>query len=158
MKLQYLTIASLATFLTIGCANEVTSKQPVTQTQPATIVSSPTVQVATTSTGGGNFQAGEHPTKGMVRVVSENGKKLLEFDQAFKTDNGPDLFVILHRSEAPPISGIKEKDYASIAKLQKTSGTQRYTIPDGVNIANFKSVAIWCRKFNATFGYAPLKM
>jgi hypothetical protein len=27
---------------------------------------------------------------------------------------------------------------------------------NGVNIAKFKSVVIWCKKFNATFGFAPL--
>lgn len=53
----------------------------------------------------------------MVSVVTENGKKYIELDEAFKTDNGPDLFVILHRSKKPPISGIKEEDYVSIGRL-----------------------------------------
>jgi hypothetical protein len=88
--------------------------------------------------------------------VTENGKRYLELDEAFKTDNGPDLFVILYRSEKPPIYGIKEKNYVSISRLQKVSGTQRYGIPAGVNLADFGSVAIWCRQFNATFGFAPL--
>lgn len=37
-----------------------------------------------------------------------------------------------------------------------TSGAQRYALADNVNLADFRSVAVWCRKFNATFGYAPL--
>lgn len=67
-----------------------------------------------------------------------------------------DVFVILHRSDAPPTYGIKKQDYASIARLQKTSGNQRYAIPNNVPSADFKSVAVWCRKFNATFCYAAL--
>ncbi len=118
---------------------------------------SPTTSSTPTSTlPYGSFKAGEHPTKGMVKLVSENNKRFLMFDEAFKTDDGPDLYVILYRNQEVPISGIKESDYVSVARLQKTSGTQRYALPDNVNLDNYNSVAIWCRKFNATFGYAPL--
>lgn len=40
--------------------------------------------------------------------------------------------MILYRSDAPPKYGIKKQDYASIARLQKTSGNQRYAIPNNV--------------------------
>lgn len=56
------------------------------------------------------------------------------------------------------VCGIKEKDYVSIACSQKTRGTQGYAIPQNVKLADFKSVAIWCCAFNATFGYAKLSL
>ncbi|MGH1395636.1 MAG: DM13 domain-containing protein [Trichormus sp.] len=146
MKWKHLVILAMVTSVTLGCTREVSSNQVDNQTATTT---SQTAQP-------GNFQAGEHPTQGKVSVVTEQGKQYLEFDQNFKTDNGPDLFVILHTSNAPPVSGIKEKDYVSIAPLQKISGNQRYALPANVKLENYKSVAIWCRKFNATFGYAPL--
>ncbi|MEA5513006.1 DM13 domain-containing protein [Nodularia sp. UHCC 0506] len=149
MKFKHLVILSIATMITAGCATEVTSNETDTQTPIATTLASPVAE-------SGNFQAAEHPTQGKVSVVKEAGKSYLEFDQNFQTDNGPDLFVILHRSATPPVSGIQEKDYVSIAALQNISGTQRYAVPDNVNLADFKSVAIWCRQFNATFGYASL--
>ncbi|YAF94427.1 MAG: DM13 domain-containing protein [Nodularia sp. CChRGM 3473] len=149
MKFQQLVILAIIAIITIGCTTEVTSNQPNTPTPVATTVASPVAK-------SGNFQAAEHPTQGKVNVITEQGKRYLEFDQNFKTDQGPDLFVILHRSDAPPVSGIKEKDYVNIAPLQKVTGTQRYALPDNVNLADFKSVAIWCRQFNATFGYAVL--
>lgn len=151
MKLKYLLVAVITAMVTLGCATEVTSNQLETQTPSATNIANP-VAVAEA----GSFQDGEHPTQGKVSVITENGKRYLEFAQDFKTDNGPDLFVILHRSEKPPIYRVQEKDYVSIAALEKTSGTQRYALPDNLNLAEFKSVAIWCRKFNATFGYAVL--
>lgn len=151
MKFQYLTILGIATVLTIGCTKEVKSGPTVNKSPIATIVSSP-VAVAKS----GNFKAGEHPTQGTVSVVTEEGKRYLEFDQRFKTNQGPDVFVILYRSDTPPIYGIKKNDYVSIARLQKISGSQRYALPDNVKLADFRSVAVWCRKFNATFGYAPL--
>jgi hypothetical protein len=104
----------------------------------------------------GKFVKAEHPTQGTVMLVSEAGKSYLTFDQTFKTDAGPDLQVILYRTSQPPIGGIQKKDYVQVAKLQKVSGAQRYELPATVKPGNFSSVAIWCRKFNATFGYASL--
>jgi Electron transfer DM13 len=105
----------------------------------------------------GTFVAAEHPTQGTVQIVRENGKRYLDFDAAFKSDAGPDLHVILHRAASLPKGGLQEQDYAIVSRLQKVSGKQRYAIPQNVNLANYRSVAIWCRQFNATFGYAPLQ-
>ena len=149
MKFKHLAVLSIIAGITIGCANENTLNQTNTQTTPQ-------ATQTTAGAGVGAFKAGEQPTQGNVKVVTEKGKRYLEFDPNFKTNKGPDLYVILYRSDAPPQSGIKEKDYLTIAPLQKTSGTQRYALPEKVKLGEFKSVAIWCRKFNATFGYAPL--
>lgn len=149
MQWKHLVILAIVTTVTIGCTREESSNQVDTQTSTTTTATSPSAKA-------GNFQPGGHPTKGKVTVVTEQGKQYLEFDQNFKTDNGPDLFVILHTSDAPPVSGIKEKDYVTLAPLQKISGNQRYALPANVKLENYKSVAIWCRKFNATFGYASL--
>lgn len=152
MKFKHLAILAIATVFTISLTKQASSNQPVTQTPIASLFAA-----SMSESESGKFQAGEHPTQGTVNIITEQGKRYLEFDQNFKTDAGPDLFVILHRSDAPPVAGIKEKDYVSIARLKKTNGTQRYALPDNLKLAEFKSVAIWCRQFNATFGYAALK-
>lgn len=103
----------------------------------------------------GNFEKSEHPTSGIAQIVMQNGKKYLKFDSSFQSDSGPDLFVILHRQDSP--KSYDKADYVSLGRLKKLSGQQMYAIPNGVNIAKFKSVVIWCKKFNATFGFAPLK-
>lgn len=149
MKFQHLVIIGMVAIFSVGCAKEIASNQTEPQTQT-------TSTTANTGSESGSFKAGEHPTKGKVSVITEQGKRYLKFDENFKTDKGPDLFVILHRSDAPPISGIKEQDYVSVARLEKISGTQRYALPDNLKLTEFKSVAIWCKKFNATFGYAPI--
>ena len=70
--------------------------------------------------------------------------------------------MILHRSpnilniSKPPDYAIAENDYAVIAPLRSFNGKQRYEIPKNVQPDSYKSVAIWCRMFNATFGFAPL--
>ncbi|MGC1245300.1 MAG: DM13 domain-containing protein [Spirulinaceae cyanobacterium] len=110
----------------------------------------------------GMFVNGEHPTAGNAVIVEENGDRYLEFDQSFQTDSGPDLFVVLHRSAdvigsgQAPAFGIKEGEYVTLAPLETTTGKQRYAIPENINLEDYNSVAIWCRRFNATFGAASL--
>ena len=119
-------------------------------------------QASTSTLKSGDFVSGNHPTSGGVRIFSENGKKYLEFEDNFKTDAGPDLFVILHVSDdvigstAAPTHSIEEGDYVNLASLQEVSGTQRYEIPDTVELDKYGSVAVWCRQFNVTFGAAQL--
>ena len=112
----------------------------------------------------GTFVAGEHPTTGTASVVNKNGKSFLELDRSFKTSNmGPDLVVILHRSDnviastKPPAYPLRQGEYVILAPLKKFSGTQSYAIPNNINLTDYKSAAIWCRKFNATFGAATFK-
>lgn len=124
---------------------------PLTSSAPVT---SPPASPETSRSGA--FVNGEHETLGKARIITENGSRFIEFDQAFKTDSGPDLFVILTRQNQPPITGIREQDYVSLGMLQSTSGSQRYAIPADLNLSEFASVTIWCRQFNANFGYAQL--
>lgn len=103
---------------------------------------------------GAPFVGSAHSTSGSAQIVSIEGQQYLEFDSAFSTDNGPDLFVLLH-SEAVP-SRYNPEDYVSLGRLQQVAGTQRYAIPAGVDVSAFQSAVIWCRAFDVTFGYATL--
>ena len=108
------------------------------------------------ATENNNFvSVGRKSTNGQIKIINENGKKYLEFDQSFATDNGPDLKVVLHRNSFVS-SSIDESDYIEIAPLESFRGQQRYLIPEDVDLANYATVAIWCRRFNVTFGYARL--
>lgn len=102
----------------------------------------------------GNFVAAEHATQGNARIISVKGKRYVEFDKAFKSEQGPDLHVILYSAETVPKGGLDKQNYVTLGRLKNIQGTQRYAIPKNVNLANFHSIAIWCRAFNATFGYA----
>lgn len=168
MQRQHLALLFLVSLLTLGCDQGVSSNQPsedsVKRTTQSSIVetsSNSSTQSATIRSG--TFVSGEHSTQGTVQILTQNGKQSLELDQAFKTSEmGPDLVVILHRSDnvigstKPPAYPLKEGDYAIIAPLKKFSGAQSYSIPQNIKLDNYKSVAIWCRKFNATFGAAKI--
>jgi hypothetical protein len=103
----------------------------------------------------GSFVQVEHPTMGGASVVMQDGKQYLMFDQKFKSDEGPDLYVLLHREAKPKRYGAA--DYVSLGRLQQVNGAQMYEIPVGVKVDEFQSAVIWCKEFNATFGFAMLK-
>jgi hypothetical protein len=97
----------------------------------------------------------DHPTEGTARIVNENGKRYLEFDSAFTTAQGPDVKIVFHQNQSIPVN-LKEGEYITLTSLQSFEGSQRYLLPDDLDISQYKSVGIWCRQFNVTFGYASL--
>jgi hypothetical protein len=173
MNIRHLLILSLSSLVIISCTQEVSNKQ--SNASPLAVSSSvPTSSVQTKSSAqsqnstiikSGKFISGEHTTQGIARITNKDGKSFIELDQSFKTsESGPDLVVILHRSDniinltKPPSYPLKKGDYIIVAPLQKYSGTQTYPIPENINLGDYKSAAIWCRKFNATFGAATLSL
>jgi Electron transfer DM13 len=165
MKFKFL--GSIALLLLLAsCTPTPSTNNSTSNTAPPTSSTSTSATVNPTepkSSGrSGSFVAGEHSTEGRVSIIKENGKNYIELDQSFKTDKGPDLFVVLHRSKdiikagKPPSYPIKEGDYISISALQNVSGNQRYEIPSNVTLSDYNSVAIWCKQFNVTFGAAAL--
>ncbi len=97
----------------------------------------------------------DHQTTGKVRVIRLNGKRYLDFDSDFTTAQGPDVQIILHRNKTVPLN-VSQENYITLAKLKSFNGSQRYEIPDNIDLDDLKSVGIWCRKFNVTFAYASL--
>lgn len=105
----------------------------------------------------GAFVAAEKPTTGTAYVVIAGRRRYLVLDAAFQTsDQGPDLHVVLDPTEQPPAQYKDMSQIVDLGKLKKYSGTQRYAIPSNVDLSKIKSVGIWCRMANATFGYAQL--
>ena len=151
-KLAGFGIASMVLFGSVG--QLAISAQPA-QAQRA----AQGVRVAAKSTSliaSGNFVNQEKATSGKAKIVNVNGKRYLEFDKAFRTGNGPAVEVILHKNSNIPLN-IKEGNYITLGRIKSFNGKQRYAIPNNVNLANYKSVGIWCEEFNATFGFASLR-
>ncbi len=170
MQVKYWFVFSLVPLLLVGYTSRTIAQQTTGSMSFRLAMQLRQAEIAQTMTStkpvivrSGNFASGEHPTQGTVRIVMQNGQSFLELDRNFKTSNlGPDLVVILHRSSnvlgstKPPAYPLKAGDYMLLASLRKFSGAQRYPIPPTINLANYQSVAVWCRKFNATFGAARL--
>ena len=48
-------------------------------------------------------------------------------------------------------------DRVELGPLKGTEGDQNYSIPAGTDLSKYKTVAIYCERFNVTFGAAPLQ-
>jgi hypothetical protein len=108
----------------------------------------------------GTFHGQVHETNGKVAVYDgTNSEKTLRITE-FKTSNGPDVHVILIAADdAKDNENFLDKkvDRVELGKLKGNVGDQNYTIPAGTDLTKFKTVVIYCERFNATFGAAPLE-
>ena len=121
---------------------------------PAPGVEPPTFPLTLTS---GEFIDLAHPGTGTALVIElEDGSRILRFED-LDIDNGPDLRVILSTSElVDDDSAYDDGDFLDLGVLKGNIGNQNYEIPDDVDINEYATVAIWCRRFNVTFNAAPL--
>jgi hypothetical protein len=107
----------------------------------------------------GTFHGKVHNTSGRATIYQDKDGKLVLRLTSFKTSNGPDVHVIL-------IAGKDAEDDANFLKsgtervelgvLKGNEGDQNYEIPAGTDLAKFQTVSIYCERFNANFGAAPL--
>jgi Electron transfer DM13 len=154
--IKYLTTGAIVTIamITVACTRNEAAPQPTEAMPSPSVISSPASPTAQSvpALKSGQFITAEHTTQGAARIVTENGKRFLVLDSAFMTDEGPDLLVLLHQEQTPQTYA---QNYISLGELKNAKGEQRYAIPDDADLDTFRSVVIWCRQFNATFGYAP---
>jgi hypothetical protein len=108
----------------------------------------------------GEFISHEHATSGLARMImNPDGSHVLEL-VGLDTSNGPDLRVWL--SDQPTRSGVDgwrvfdDGKWLELGRLRGNRGDQAYAIPAGTNLDQFKSVAIWCKRFAVSFGAAGL--
>jgi hypothetical protein len=115
-------------------------------------------QVKTLETGA--FHGKVHQTSGRATIYQESDGKLVLRLTNFKTSNGPDVHVILIAAkDAEDDANFLKNDTARVelGKIKGNEGDQNYTIPTGTDLTKFQTVSIYCERFNANFGAAPLE-
>ncbi len=137
-----------------------TTAVPVPSTTPATVapatVAPTTLAPTTTVPVSAMFVSLDHGTSGrLVLLEAEGGQRFVRFEE-LDTSNGPDLKVYLSTN---PVDGPEQgfdDDYLDLGRLQGNVGNQNYELPSGTDLTRFRSVVIWCDRFNSAFGAAPL--
>lgn len=107
----------------------------------------------------GTFHGAAHNTSGRATIYSVGGKETLRLTH-FKTSNGPDVHVVLiAANDAQDNENFLDKsvERVDLGKLKGNQGDQDYALPAGTNLSKFKAVSIYCERFNANFGTAPLE-
>lgn len=85
-----------------------------------------------------------------------DGRRVLRFEQ-FNVTNGPDLYVYLSAHPAPRDSAqLHEGAAFEVGRLKGNIGDQNYELPDNLDLSQFESVVIYCRRFSVVFSTAEL--
>jgi hypothetical protein len=108
----------------------------------------------------GTFHGKVHQTSGRATIYQDADGKLVLRLTNFKTSNGPDVHVILIAAkDADDDANFLKSDTARVelGKLKGNEGDQNYAIPKGTDLSKFQTVSIYCERFNANFGAAPLQ-
>lgn len=108
----------------------------------------------------GTFHGKVHKTSGRATICQEADGKLLLRLTDFKTSNGPDVHVILIAAkdvedDANFLKNSTER--VELGTLKGNEGDQNYEIPSDTDLSRFQTVSIYCERFNANFGAAPLE-
>lgn len=94
--------------------------------------------------------ASDHITTGAVEVIAnDDGSHTIVLGDDFSLDGAPD----------PRVGLGKDGHYdgnTDSGKLLNLTGAQSFTVPAGVDIADFNEVYIWCEKFSVPLGFAVL--
>jgi hypothetical protein len=117
----------------------------------------PTASAANNQLAAGQFHSGAHETKGMATVLQlADGKKTLRLTN-FATSNGPDVHVYLvAATDAKDNDSVTKAGFVDLGSLKGNIGDQNYELPANADLAKYRAVTIWCKRFSVNFGTAPL--
>ena len=105
----------------------------------------------------GRFHSNAHETVGTAAVLDLGGGRRVVRLTGFRTSNGPDVRVILvAASDVTDNATATRAGYIELGALKGTQGEQNYEVPGSLDLAKYRTVTIWCERFDVNFGSAPL--
>jgi hypothetical protein len=121
----------------------------------ATMAAAPAAEP--TALARGTFHSNAHETNGTATVLDVgNGRRVLRLT-SFATSNGPDVRVYLvAAADVTDDATVKRAGFVELGPMKGNVGDQNYEIPAGVDLAKYRTVTIWCKRFSVNFGSAPL--
>src|SRR5580693_7592944 len=98
----------------------------------------------------GQFYSILHPTAGTATIYRMgDGSRVLRFT-GFSTSNGPDVHVYMVASDdAKDIATVQQAGFVDLGVIKGNVGDQ--------NLAKYRAVSIWCKRFSVNFGAAALR-
>ena len=140
----------------VAAAQAEPAVRPAVQSAPE----QPAAQPARLTEYTGEFISHEHSTSGTVKILRlADGSRVLRLEN-LDTSNGPDLKVVLSDAAVKPGKAgwhvFDDDNHVKLADLKGNKGSQNYVIPPDVDVADFRSVSIWCDRFNVSFGATEL--
>ena len=105
----------------------------------------------------GEFRGIAHETFGTAQIYQyPNGSRILRLSE-FETSNGPDVHVYLVAAEdVPDDDTVEDSEIIDLGTIKGNIGDQNYDLPEDVDLNEYRSVTIWCRRFSVNFGTTSL--
>jgi Electron transfer DM13 len=107
----------------------------------------------------GRLQGSLHQTSGRATVYkNSDGARYVRLTD-FTTSNGPDVHVVLARSDDPQLEAkvVTGLDDVELGSLKGNQGDQNYDLPPSADLDKYRAVVIYCERFHAVFGVARLE-
>ncbi len=108
----------------------------------------------------GRLEGKAHQTSGRATIYKgSDGKQYLRLTD-FTTSNGPDVHVLLVRSDDQGLQQELVKgtlDSVELGSLKGNQGDQNYDLPAATDLTKYRAAVIYCERFHAIFGLARLE-
>jgi len=108
----------------------------------------------------GRLEGKAHQTSGRATIYkTPDGKHYLRLTD-FSTSNGPDVHVVLARSDEANLTKeivTGQLDSVELGSLKGNQGDQNYDLPASVDLQKYNAAVIYCERFHAVFGLARLE-
>ena len=106
----------------------------------------------------GQFYSIFHPTAGSATIYQMgDGTHLLRLT-SFSTSNGPDVHVYMAAADdAKDVARVQQAGFVDLGVIKGNVGDQNYTLGSDLDLAKYRAVSIWCKRFNVNFGAAALR-
>ena len=106
----------------------------------------------------GQFYSIFHPTAGSATIYQMgDGTHLLRLT-SFSTSNGPDVHVYMAAADdAKDVATVQQAGFVDLGVIKGNVGDQNYTLGSDLDLAKYRAVSIWCKRFNVNFGAAALR-
>jgi hypothetical protein len=106
----------------------------------------------------GQFYSILHPTAGAATIYQMgDGTRVLRLTR-FSTSNGPDVHVyMVAADDAKDAATVQRAGFVDLGVIKGNVGDQNYTLGSGLDLAKYRAVSIWCKRFSVNFGAAALR-
>jgi hypothetical protein len=106
----------------------------------------------------GRFYSILHPTEGTATIYQMgDGTRVLRLT-SFSTSNGPDVHVYMVAADDAKDAGTVQKvGFVDLGVIKGNIGDQNYTLSSDLDLAKYRAVSIWCKRFSVNFGAAALR-
>jgi Electron transfer DM13 len=106
----------------------------------------------------GSFYSILHPTAGTATIYQMgDGTRVLRLT-SFSTSNGPDVHVyMVAADDAKDAATVERAGFVDLGVIKGNIGDQNYALGSDVELAKYRAVSIWCKRFSVNFGAAALR-